>query len=54
MLRKFLGFVVGVGKASVLMADDTASQAFFSPTNRDNVLNSSSGAEISFFVDFVS
>jgi hypothetical protein len=51
---EFLGFVVGVGKVSVVMADDAASQAILFPTNRDNVLNSSSVAEISSFVDFVS
>jgi hypothetical protein len=41
---------------SVLMAEEAASQGIFfpPPTNRDNVLNSSSGAKISLFVDFVS
>jgi len=36
---EFLGFVVGVMKVFVLMADDAASQNVFFPTNRDNVLN---------------
>ena len=51
---EFLGLVFDVRNVSVLMADDAAPQGILFPTNRDNVLNSSSGAEISLFVDIVS
>jgi hypothetical protein len=49
---EFFGFVIGVGKASVLIAGDGASQDILFPANRNNILISSSSAEIALCMDF--